>query len=1016
MRRFATVFLSLLCAILLRTGTADAQYFGQNKVNYTSFDWSYIPTKNFDVYYSDGGYEIALIAAHIAENSFSSLAAHWDYTPRKRIPILVYNSHNDFAQTNVITGEIIEEGVGGFTELFKNRVVVPWEGSLDKFEHVIHHELTHALMFDMLYGGVMESIVSREYTFQLPLWFAEGLAEHESQYWSTEADMVVRDGITSGYIPQIQNIYGGYLAYKGGESFFKFLQEQYGGRHKWIAGELLQSLSRTKNVDRTFKAVLGKDTETLSKEWHRKLRTDHWPEVAGRELGEDFATRLTDHEKEQNYLNTSPSFNPTGDKIAFLSDRNGFKEILLMRAADGKIIETLVKGEKADEYEEMHWLRSSITWSPDGTMIAFSSKAGKRDAIHIIRVGDGGFSKEITPEMEGVFSPAWSPDGTRILFCGIKDTKPDLFTVNVATGEIVRLTDDYFTETDPAWSRDGKHIAFSSDRRDAPYGITLDDISSDYALFTMDADGTNIRRICPGFRDARHPSWSPDGKYITFVSDRNGINNLYAVNLADSTEIPLTNLLTAASAPVWSPDGNSIAFTSFREGGWDIFVLKRPLRRELKMESLTPTAYLRTETAPSDSTVHALPQPEIILRDSGTGQELSLDRADSKRYTLKFSPDMVSAFASYNTFYGVGGLGQVVFSDIMGDHRVGVGAQLVYSLEESNLEFSYMYLKRRTNLGINLFHYKTYYYSSDWDIFGDEVYGGSLIASRPFSRFKRMDFAVNYLALNRDRYDYYGYDYSTGLPSTSGEIHLEGVRSITLETNFVHDNTLWSYTGPANGSRYLLNVEHSPKLSATDLEYTTVAFDYRKYTRIGRRNSLVARFSGGASFGRDPRMFFLGGDTGWLNARSATLDSAIESNRDIYFARVVYPLRGFRWYEFYGRKYFLTNFEFRFPFVDYLLVSWPFRFAIGNIGGVVFTDIGSAWDKLTSDGTYDTSFHGGGQAENGNLRLDDIKMSIGTGVRLNLGFAVLRMDTAWQTTLDDTKPSPMFSVSVGPNF
>ncbi|MFA6472480.1 MAG: biopolymer transporter Tol, partial [Candidatus Latescibacterota bacterium] len=428
----------LIISLLAFSGSVQAQqYFGQNKVNYTSFSWKYIPTEYFDIYYTEGGYEIALIASRFAENSFKSLSAHWNYIPKRRIPLLVFNSHNDFAQTNVLT-EIIEEGTGGFTELFKNRVVIPWEGSMDKFEHVIHHELTHAIMFDMLYGGVMQSLVGREYAFQLPLWFAEGLAEHESQYWGTEADMIMRDGIISGYIPQIQNTYGGYLVYKGGESFFKFIQEQYGNSTKWVAGDILQALTRTHNLDRSFKSVFGKSIEDLSKEWQRKLRADHWPEVAGRELPEDFGVKLTDHEKERNYLNITPAFNPTGDKIAFLTDRNGYKEILLMRSADGRILETLVKGEKAGDYEEMHWLRGGITWSPDGKMIAFASKSGEHDAIHIKKVEDGGFDKEIKLDMGAVYSPSWSPDGNKILFCGTKEQKLDLFTVTVKTGEITR--------------------------------------------------------------------------------------------------------------------------------------------------------------------------------------------------------------------------------------------------------------------------------------------------------------------------------------------------------------------------------------------------------------------------------------------------------------------------------------------------------------------------------------------------------------------------------------------------
>ena len=99
-----------------------------------------------------------------------------------------------------------------------------------------------------------------------------------------------------------------------------------------------------------------------------------------------------------------------------------------MSAIDGRLLGAAIKGEKAGDYEEMHWLRGGITWSPDGKMIAISSKAGKKDAINIKKLEDGGFDKSIVPDMDAVYSPNWSPDGSKILFCGIKDGKLDLFT------------------------------------------------------------------------------------------------------------------------------------------------------------------------------------------------------------------------------------------------------------------------------------------------------------------------------------------------------------------------------------------------------------------------------------------------------------------------------------------------------------------------------------------------------------------------------------------------------------
>ena len=210
---------------------------------------------------------------------------------------------------------------------------------------------------------------------------------------------------------------------------------------------------------------------------------------------------------------------------------------------------------------------------------------------------------------------------------------------------------------------------------------------------------------------------------------------------------PLTNLLTSASSPAWSPDGSRIAFTCFKDGGWDIYILKRPLKRELGLESITPTAY-RSETLRNLATVKQ-DSSVVVFTDNGLGQEIEMERILAKSYKIKFSPDLFNAFASYNTFYGIGGMGQISLSDVMGNHRINIGGNLFYSLEESDIYFSYYFLKYQTNFGIQAYHYKTYYRSTNWDIFSDRIYGGSLIASRPFNKFTRLDLALNLLTLER---------------------------------------------------------------------------------------------------------------------------------------------------------------------------------------------------------------------------------------------------------------------------
>lgn len=88
------------------------------------------------------------------------------------------------------------------TELFKNRIVLPFEGDYEKFRHVIHHELLHAYMNDMYYGGSIQNIISRNISLTFPLWFSEGMAEYQSIYGlDKETDMFMRDATIHNYVP-----------------------------------------------------------------------------------------------------------------------------------------------------------------------------------------------------------------------------------------------------------------------------------------------------------------------------------------------------------------------------------------------------------------------------------------------------------------------------------------------------------------------------------------------------------------------------------------------------------------------------------------------------------------------------------------------------------------------------------------------------------------------------------------------------------------------------------------------
>jgi hypothetical protein len=115
--------------------SAEAQYFGRNKVQHRAFDFKVIETAHFDIYFYEDARDAALDAARMAERSYARLSRVLQHEFRDRKAIIIYASHTEFQQTNVYP-TFVDEGTQAFAEPIRDRIVIPFTGSYADFEHV----------------------------------------------------------------------------------------------------------------------------------------------------------------------------------------------------------------------------------------------------------------------------------------------------------------------------------------------------------------------------------------------------------------------------------------------------------------------------------------------------------------------------------------------------------------------------------------------------------------------------------------------------------------------------------------------------------------------------------------------------------------------------------------------------------------------------------------------------------------------------------------------------------------
>ncbi len=1028
--------------------------FGKNKVQYKSFTWYYIQTDHFDIYFTETGSTLAEFTAHASEAALNSIQGSFNYKINNRVTIIVYNSQNDFQETNV-TDQYLSEGIQGFTELFKNRVVIQFTGSYKLLRHLIHHELVHAVINDMFYGGSLQNIISNNITISLPLWFNEGMAEYQALGWDVDTDMYMRDATISEFLPDIQRL-DGYFAYRGGQSVFYYIANKYG---KEKIGELIKKIQSTGNVEEGFKASIGLSLKELNERWKKEIRKMYWPDIALRKDPDEFAKRLTDHREDGGFYNTSPAISPQGDKIAFISNRDYYFDVYLMDAADGKIIKRLVKGNRTPDFEELNILTPGLSWSPDGSKIVLSAKSSGYDLVYIIDVEEE--DRETIPiKLDGIKSVTWNSNGDKIAFIGQNPKQSDLYIYNLETKELLNLTDDIFSDDDPAWSHDGQTIYFASDRGEFLKTVETPDsfkiYKHDYKqkdIYTINVETYDIERITNLISsDESNPVLSPDGNEILLISDINGINNIYKKSIRDGVEskiIPVTNSLNGLYQLSLSKDGKKLAFSSLYQAAFNIFLLNNPFEIDLEMDQLEPTVFINKINESDSGDEESIFEKEITDSDtSGTGQyqiytgnyvdstkvvygdsvqidfenyvfgnfdlpedttkkenpQFNLsDNLDTQgdykvnRYKITFSPDIIYANAGYSSLYGLLGTTVISFSDILGNHRLIGITSLQIDLKNSDYGLAYYYLPERINYGIEAFHTARFVFLNRGfftNLYRFRNYGAVGSLSYPLNRFYRLEAGLSWLNVSSENLD-------------DPAIESEKVSYVIPSASFVHDNVLWGYTAPVEGTRYRFDVFGNPGINNDKLSFYSLTGDYRTYFRFGEDYSFAFRLSGGYSGGANPQRFFIGGVENWINRTFATTDIPLESASDFAFLTAALPLRGYDYAEQIGTKYGLMNVEFRFPLIKYLVTgALPILFS--NILGVVYLDAGSAWNN-----SKELQFFA--KNENGNTITKDLLMGTGLGARIFFLYFLVRFDTAWAYDVDGFS-KPKYYISLGADF
>jgi hypothetical protein len=997
-----------LLALAASARPAQAQYFGQNKVQYRKFDFQILKTEHFDIYYYPEEREAIEHAARIAERWYTRLSKVFLHHFEERQPLVMYASHPHFEQTNIIEGEL-GEGTGGVTEALKRRIVLPFAGPLAETDHVIGHELVHAFQYDI--GGVGHGDAASPLN-QLPLWFIEGMAEYMSLGASdAHTAMWMREAVQRDKLPKIKDLDSGrYFPYRYGQAVWAYIAGRWGDS---AVTQCLKQAGRSGDAIKALEKVLDIKEEQLTKDWHAALRKSYEtvagptkpspaePVADAARPASTFGHALITAKKGGGELNVGPALSPDGRYLVFLSEKGLFSiELYLADAKTGEVIRSLTRTAVDPHFESLEFINSAGAWDAESKRFAFPGISKGAPILTVAEMPSGHELQEVRlPELDEVFHPTWSPDGTKIAFAAIEGGLTDLFVYDLKAKKLERLTKDAFADLQPAWSPDGKKLAFVTDR----FSSNLDELRfGNYRLGLLDVATRAIEPI-PGFPEAKNinPQWGKEGREIFFLSDRGGVTNVYRLDLESHDVYAVTDLVTGASgitalSPSLSVAGPArrLAFSNYEQEGYWIYSIDEPDKLAGKRvdTALVPaTAAVLPPAERKESQLSSLLEhPSLGLPDERAFKRTPYHSHLALDYVAQ--PSIGAGADRFGTF--VGGGTSLFFSDMLGNHVVQASVQASGELKQFFGEFSglvgYQNRTSRINWGLVLEQVplRTGSFGSGLlTVNGQVVFADQSIIFRethriaagvlsyPFSRAKRVELTTGFrnITFHNEQITEYFHpitgdflgDDRTDLPSAAG------INLFETSAAFVHDTSLFGATSPILGQRYRLEVTPT----AGTLDYTGVLADYRAYVMPVRPFTLAVRglhygrYGGG---GEDPRFtpLFLGYsnlvrgyDVGSFDAR--------ECGSSVNGACPVFD-------QLEGSRLLIGNVELRFPLLGLIFGGRSF-YGPFPIEAALFTDTGVAWTSGNK-----AKFLGGDR---------DFVTSVGTALRVNvLGFLVAEVD------------------------
>ncbi len=522
-----------LCLLpIATTAQVNAVEFGKNRVQFKKFKWQYYQTKNFNVYFNQGGQELAKFAAQSAEKELPQIETAAEYSLQRRATIVLYNNYADFQQSNIGLGFDWQNTSGG-TKLVNNKMVIYFDADHYKLRHQIRAGIAQVLTANILFGDDLGEVAGNQALLDLPKWLTDGYAQYLAENWSTDKDDELKSEILSGNYKNF-NRFAFAKPEIAGEGFWYYIEELY---KKENVTYLLYLARVYKNLNKACMQVCKKKFKDVLKDFMEYEDDKYSNDIRKRKAyPKGSYIEGFDITKRKDYFRFNVNPNKKNNSYVVTQYKKGIVRVIYN---DGDVNKTLLKFGTRTYLNEINPNYPLIAWDPKGTRITvLYTLEGKINMfVYDIVTRIKQFKLDLTKEFDLVQDISYLTNSNTLLISAVKNGHTDIFTLDLQKEKVKQITDDVYDDRDASFvafpNKTG--ILFASNRP-TPYakgGDTSLPSNNLYNVFlvTNFGDKPELNQITQlshlKYGNARSPM-QYNQNHFTFVSDENGVGNRYA--------------------------------------------------------------------------------------------------------------------------------------------------------------------------------------------------------------------------------------------------------------------------------------------------------------------------------------------------------------------------------------------------------------------------------------------------------------------------------------------------------